>query len=102
VSILIYNVTIDIMERDPIQDLEKMVRQLQDKAGTYTKPVLQRYPLLFAFLLTFSVAAILHGFELATDEMEIFHTHPTLLILLGIIALLLTGTLYKILEKTPE
>ncbi len=90
------------MEKDPIQELEMLIRQMHDHAGKFTKPVLERYPLLFAFLLTFSLAAILHGFELATDEMEIFHTHPFLLIVIGVGALFLTGTLYKLLEKTPE
>ena len=90
------------MERDPIKDLEVLARKVHDKAGMYTKPVLEKYPLLFAFLLTFSVAAILHGFELFTDEMPIFKEHPTYLIILGVVALFLTGTLYKFLQRTSE
>lgn len=87
------------MERDPILEIEKMIRGLHDEASKYTKPVLQRYPLLFAFLLTFSLAAILHGFELITDEMPMFREHPWSLVVIGAAALLLTGTLYKLLEN---
>jgi hypothetical protein len=87
------------MERDPILEIEKIIKSVHDGAGSYTKPVLKRYPLLFAFLLTFSLAAVLHGFEIMTDEIEIFHTHPFLLMLIGTFALVLTGTLYKLLEK---
>ncbi|MEQ1500213.1 MAG: hypothetical protein ABL917_02450 [Parcubacteria group bacterium] len=87
------------MEIDPILEIEKKIRELHDEASKYTKPVLQRYPLIFAFLLTFSLAAILHGFELATDEMSLFRDNPWLLIIIGSVTLLLTGTLYKILEN---
>jgi len=89
-------------DRDPIREIERIIKELHDKAGNYTRPVLSRYPLIFAFLLTFSLAAILHGFELFTDEVPIFYEHPTLLILIGVVTLLLTGTLYKLLEKNRE
>lgn len=87
------------MEKDPIQRIEQMVKEMHDGAGKYTQPVLKRYPLLFAFLLTFSIAAILHGFELFADQIEFFEKHPTALIMIGVVALLFTGTLYKSLEK---
>jgi hypothetical protein len=87
------------MEKDPIKRIEDMVRDMHDGAGKYTQPVLKRYPLLFAFLLTFSFAAILHGFELWADQIEIFEKYPSILISIGIVALFLTGTLYKVLRK---
>lgn len=89
-------------EKDPIQEIERLIKEMHDGAGRYTRPVLKRYPLLFAFFLTFSIAAILHGFELFTDEMPIFHEHPWLLVAIGSVSLFLTGTLYKLLEKSPE
>lgn len=87
------------MEKDPIQRLEEITKDLHDSVGKLTQPVLKRYPLLFAFLLTFSAAAIIHGFNLLMDRVELFNTHPTLLILIGVIALTFTGTLYKTLQK---
>jgi hypothetical protein len=84
---------------DPIERVEKMVRDMHDRAGNYTQPVLRRYPLLFAFLLVFSVAAILHGFEIWADQIQMFHDHPTVLMLIGAVLLLATGTLYKALKK---
>lgn len=88
--------------KDPIQEIERIIKEMHDSAGVYTKPVLQRYPLIFAFLITFSFAAILHGFELATDEIEFLHKYPLLLICVGILGLIITGTLYKKLEKGDE
>ena len=87
------------MDDNPIQEVERAIKALHDELGSFTKPVLRRYPFIFAFLLTFSLAAILHGFELLTDEMTIFHDHPWLLIAIGTAMLIFTGTLYKLLEK---
>jgi hypothetical protein len=85
--------------KDPIQQVEKLVRETHDSVGKFTQPAVKRYPLLFAFFLTFSVAAIIHGFDIVIDEVEVFHSHPFLLIGIGALALFLTGTLYKLLEK---
>ena len=84
---------------DPLARIEEMIRDIHDRAGRRTQPVLRRYPLLFAFLLTFSLAAILHGFDLLADRAGIFEAHPVWLILIGVGALVLTGTLYKSLDK---
>lgn len=85
--------------KDPILRAEEIAREMHDSAGRYARPVLRRYPLLFSFLIVFSVAAILHGFEMATEEMIIFKEHPSALILLGAATLFLTGMLYKTLGK---
>ena len=84
---------------DPIEQIDKTVRQAQEVAGKYTQPVLRRYPLLFAFLLAFGTAAIFTGFHLWAETTRIFHEQPLLLVLLGIIVLFLTGTLFKTLSK---
>ena len=44
-------------------------------------------------------AAILHGFDILVDKSGFFDEHPVYLILIGVGALVLTGTLYKVLEK---
>lgn len=83
--------------KDPIFEAEKIVREVHDSAGRYAQPVLRRYPLLFSFLIVFSVAAILHGFEILISEVEIFHEHPMYLIGIGAGMLFFTGMLYKAL-----
>jgi hypothetical protein len=85
--------------QDPIKKAENIAEKIHDEAGKYTQPVLSRYPLLFSFLLVFSVSAILHGFEIWADQIELFKSHPFYLIAIGMVALFLTGTLYKSLEK---
>ena len=84
---------------DPIEKAEEIIKETQREAGKLTHPVLKRYPLLFSFLTVFSIAAILHGFEIWADSVSLFHENPSILILIGIAALLFTGSLYKTLEK---
>lgn len=83
---------------DPIEHIEKVVKNIHDKAGGFTEPVLKRYPFLFGFLVVFGVAATLHGFELFTDSIDLFVRHPTILILIGALALTITGKLYQNLK----
>ncbi len=86
------------MEKDPLKKIEDLVQEMHDRTGEYTQPVLKRYPLLFAFLITLSVAAFLHGFEIWADQIELFEKHPFALMASGVIILALTGTLYKALN----
>ncbi len=86
-------------KHDPVYRLEEMVKKLHDKAGTFTSPVLSRYPITFALLLAFSGAAILHGFELFADQIPLFVEHPTILMGVGVLALILTGALYRVLGR---
>ena len=85
--------------KDPIKKAEDIVKEMHDGAGKYTKPVLKRYPLVFSFLSVFSFAAILRGFDMWVEQMGIFEEHPVVLILIGVVAILFTGTLYKTLAK---
>lgn len=84
---------------DPIEKAEDFIEETHNKVGKYTQPVLGRYPLLFSFLTVFSVAAILHGFEMWAEQIHLFEKHPSYLMLIGVAVLFLTGTLYKALEE---
>lgn len=90
------------MDKDPILEIERMVKEMHDGISQYTNPVLKRYPLFFAFLVTFGFAAILHAFDLITDEIPFVEEHPYYLLLSGVVVLVLTGALYKRLEKSSE
>ena len=95
--VLCYNIF--MKKKDPLQKVEEIVKNIHDKAGSYTQPVLHRYPLLFAFLIIFSVSAIMHGFSDIVSEVDFFVKHPGILMLIGIFILLFAGKLYRWLEK---
>ncbi len=86
-------------QNDPIQNVEKIVKEVHDTAGKYTQPILRKYPLLFASLIILGVSAFLHGLELAADQIDFFHSHPSYLIIAGALILFLTGMLYKSLDR---
>jgi hypothetical protein len=90
------------MNTDPIQQAEKIIKGVHDSAGKYTQPVLKRYPLVFAFLVIFSVSAIMKGFGDLITQVAFFKQHPAILMVIGIVVLLLTGKLYKWLQKGSE
>jgi hypothetical protein len=57
--------------------------------------VFARFPLLFTLLGTFGVVATFYGFERVIDRINFFSNHPFILLLIGLLTLLVTGTLYK-------
>ncbi len=88
--------------KDPIQSVENIVKEVHDNTSKYTQPVLAKYPLLFAFLVVFSVSMIMKGFGDVINQIKIFQQKPWLLFVLGIFLLTLTGSLYKWLDKSSK
>lgn len=84
---------------DPLENIELMVKDIHEQGERLTQPVRRRYPFLFALLLTFSAAAIFKGFELVVDEMPLLKDHPLVLIFGGMLLLLFTGGLYRVLDQ---
>ncbi len=87
--------------RDPIQQMEALVREVHDVIGARSKPVLKRYPLTFAILLVFSLSAISYGFEIIVEHIAFFDRHPWTLLVGGVLLLFITGSLYRWLEHNP-
>jgi len=84
---------------NPIKHMEESLRDINDNTGRKTRSSLKKYPITFALLITFALVSILHGFELFFDEIPFIHNHPWILILTGLIILIVTGSVYKALEK---
>ncbi|NBV77226.1 hypothetical protein EBR66_03640 [bacterium] len=87
------------MDENPIEELEKVVHNVHELSVQHTRPLFSKYPLLFAFLVVFSIGALLHGFDLWIDSVPVLKQHPGYLMLAGIGGLLITGSLYSWLEK---
>ncbi len=54
-----------------------------------------RFPLLFTMLASFGVVATFYGFERLIDKSEFLSDNPFILLGVGVLTLILTGTLYK-------
>lgn len=54
-----------------------------------------RFPLLFTMLAAFGLVATLYGFERLIDKVEFLADNPFILLGIGVLTLILTGSLYK-------
>jgi hypothetical protein len=54
-----------------------------------------RFPLLFTLMATFGLVATLYGFERLIDEVKFLNDNSFILLGVGILTLIITGTLYK-------
>lgn len=90
------------MEHDPLKKAEEVVKKVNAKSEKISRPVLSKYPVLFGLLIIFSGSAIVHSFEIFFNRIELFHEHPVTLLALGILLLILTGTLYSTLNKAER
>ncbi len=55
----------------------------------------QRFPLLFTLLGAFGLVATFYGFEGIIDRIDLFSDNPVILLLVGVLVLTVTGSLYK-------
>lgn len=84
-----------MIDKDPIKEVENLTKKFNDYMEVRGKGVLTRYPLLFSLLGTFGFVSVLYGFEGLIDEIPFLNKHPALILLVGIISLIFTGSLYK-------
>jgi hypothetical protein len=54
-----------------------------------------RFPLLFTLLATFGLVSTLYGFERLIDKIDFLSNNPFILLGVGLLTLVVTGTLYK-------
>lgn len=87
------------MNTDPIKQAEEITKEINDFVRKRGRSVFGRYPLLFSLLGTFGVVLIIHGFDGIIEKMPFLSERPALLLVIGIVILVLTGTLYKRIEK---
>jgi hypothetical protein len=59
------------------------------------KSVLQRFPILFTLLTTFGLVTTFLGFELVLAQIGFLYSRPWLMLSVGVLVLVLTGSLYK-------
>ncbi len=87
------------MQIDPIKQVEELTKGANNFMKRRGRSVFGRYPLVFSFLGTFGVVLIIHGIEGVIDKISVLHDRPILILIVGILLLALTGTLYKRIEK---
>jgi len=87
------------MSKDPIETAEVLAKEINTRIEEHGRGVFERYPLTFALLATFGVTAIGAGFKGIIEDIPTLYNNPFVLLALGIVVLLATGSLYKRLQK---
>ena len=84
---------------DPLKQMEELTREVHELVAKQSRSSFRRYPITYALVATFGVAAIIHGFEIFIDDISFLRNHPSLVLLIGVGLLVLSGTLYKRLKR---
>lgn len=90
---------IDKEQLDLLKKVEDLTAKLNQTFEKRTKPVLSRYPLLFALLVIIGATMMSQGAKELIMEVSFLRTSPLLMFVIGMVLLIITGTLYKKLEK---
>ena len=80
------------LDRQKIKQEPKIVAQKFDRTR---KSAVNRFPLVFTLLGAFGLVATFYGFEGIIDRIELLKENPLILLTVGILTLVFTGTLYK-------
>jgi hypothetical protein len=82
-----------------LSDVEQVAdtaeRHFERTIDPFRKNVLKRFPILFLLMVTFGVTATITGMEQLLLKHGVLQENPTIILCLGIGALVFTGTLYK-------
>jgi hypothetical protein len=82
-----------------LRHIEDLSEEINKKMALNTNPVLRRYRLTFGLLVVFGVVAVSEGAKGLLEESGLFVGHPLYLLITGLGILIITGSLYKKLDK---
>ncbi len=84
---------------DVLKHLEDLSNNMNKIMASRTQAVLSRYPVTFALLILIGVIAIHEGLKGLMKNFGLLEINPWYLIVVGLVVLTITGTLYKKLDK---
>lgn len=89
----------DKEQLDLLKKIEELTAKLNESFGKKGKSVFERYPLAFALLVIVGATMMSQGIKELLMKVSFLKTSPLLMFIIGIVILIITGTLYKKLEK---
>ena len=84
---------------DILRHIERLTDEINRIADRVGRPVFKKYPITFAILVLFGVIAVSEGAKEILKSLGIFDGNPWVTLLFGLGILILTGRLYKKLNK---
>lgn len=86
------------IEETVVKEVDGVAKTVEHTTVKFRKSVLERFPFLIIGLSTFGLVAVLYSFEQVLDSIPLLANNPVYVFTLGIIALAITGQLYKKLQ----
>lgn len=84
---------------DVLKHIEDLSNQVNNMMESRAKNILRRYPISFGILILFGVISLNEGLKGVLEELGLLEINPWYLLGLGILVLIITGTIYKKLNK---
>lgn len=75
--------------------VSKTESKVEEVVAPVRKHVIKRFPVLFLLLVTFGLTATITGIEQILLKFDLLQSHPSVVLVIGLATLVLTGTLYK-------
>ncbi|ETB63885.1 TPA: hypothetical protein DIC38_01880 [Candidatus Nomurabacteria bacterium] len=89
----------DKNQLDLLKKVEELTAKINEMFSKKGKSVFERYPLLFAFLVVIGATMMSQGVKDLILSINFLKFNPWAMFSFGVIILIITGTLYKKLEK---
>jgi hypothetical protein len=86
-------------EIDLLKRVEELTAKINKNFGEKSHSALSRYPLTFALLILFGVTLVTQGLKDLMLEIPFFQHRPLTMLFVGLLILIITGTLYKKLKN---
>ena len=75
--------------------VSNVIHQTDELVDPVRQSAFRKFPTLFILLVTFGVSATVYGFELMLSQWGLFANKPWLILSVGVLVLVVTGTLYR-------
>ena len=83
---------------DVLHEVEKTVSNIEKIVAQKGRPVLARYPFTFTLLAAFAFMSVSYGLTTYFDSVAFIRNNPLIVLGIGIVVLMFTGTLYRYLK----
>jgi len=77
------------------EEVTKVGTNVTRSAKGFRDSTFTRFPIIFSLLTTFGLVATLYGFEKVIDKIGFLSDRPEILLIVGLLTLAGTGSLYK-------
>ncbi len=84
---------------DPLKKVEEITSKANKVFAKKGRSVFEKYPLTFALLVIVGATLMSQGIKELLIQTPLFKDHPFIMFVVGVTILVLTGSLYKKLDK---